>query len=188
MKRPAIFVIVTVLAVPVLALAEQDEGPSVAASGYTNCLSIPCYYPAGGAEQIVQLSGQGVSRVLDAINKPERRNVLAERWFQLLEQSCAKSWQFQKEWVKLQDEHLQYQREFEHLRMEQLKLQAEIEKLKMAKLQLEKQNLQLQLQVQKQAQGQSSRTLDQEGSVDRTVEDRNGQTKRYQQTELRASD
>jgi hypothetical protein len=165
MKRLAIFVILTVLTVPGSALAEQGEGPSVAASGYTNCLSIPCTCPAGGAGQIVQLSGQGVSRVLDAINKPERRNMLAERWFQLLEQSCAKSWQFQKEWVKLQDQHLRYNRELEHLRMEQLKLEAEIEKLKMEKLQLEKENLQLQLQLQKETQGQSSGTSAQE-SVD----------------------
>jgi len=165
MKRLTIFVILTVLTVSVLALAEQGEGPTIAASQYANWLSIPCTYPAGGAEQIVQLSGQGVSRVLDAINKPERRNMLAERWFQLLEQSCAKSWQFQKGWVKLQDQHLQYQRELEHLRMEQLKLQAEIEKLKMEKLQLEKQNLQLQLQLQKEAQSAGSGTSAQE-SVD----------------------
>ena len=149
MKGLTVFTILLMVTVP--AVTKQDfvidpplmRSPCEPGPGFIYC------YP--GPEQLIQLSGDGVSRVLATISSSDKRLQMAEKWFQLIEQSYTKTWQFQKDWLALQAQHLNLQKELEQRRMETMKLQAEIEKLKAENLKLEKENLELRLKLQKEA-------------------------------------
>jgi len=111
-------------------------------------------YP--GFPPVIQISGEGVGQVLASITRTEKRQGLAEQWFQILEQSCTRSLDLQKGWLQVQQRHLELQKQIEEIRLETLKLQAEIEKLQREKLRLEKEKLELQLKLQKETGSQAA--------------------------------
>ena len=141
MKRLNVLTILVMLLMPALAMGEGLPGPIIGA-GYHwyPCHGLPCVCLDFTAW--IQVSGHGVSKVLDAINNVQTRQKLAEEWFQFHKQSVAKTWEFQEGCLELQKAHLRLQREIEQLRLAQLKLQAEIEKLQAEKLRLELEKLQ----------------------------------------------
>lgn len=106
-------------------------------------------YPMDGIGQRIQITGEGVSKVLETVVSPSKREVLAKEWLQVFEQTCRKNWEFQEKWLQLQAQYLQFQREIEQLRVEKLRLAAEIEKLQVEKLRLEKEKLELQKKINK---------------------------------------
>lgn len=123
-KKMKWFVFLTILAagaVPVTVTARSDAGPASDNLTYGH-LPYGCFgYP--GFVPVIQISGDGVGQVLASITHSEKRQGLAEKWFQILEQSCTRSLDLQKGWLQLQQRHLELQKQIEQLRAEMLKLQ-----------------------------------------------------------------
>jgi len=147
MKELLILTIFVMVVVPGVAIGESGTNWVMGGGGHVypafGCYWYPC------PPQLVQPSGNEVRKVLEAISNPDRRNKVAEEWFQFSKQSTIRTLEIQTEWVQLQDRYLSSQGEIEQLRLEKLKLQAEIEKLQVEKLRLERENLELRLKLQK---------------------------------------
>jgi hypothetical protein len=94
-----------------------------------------------------------VGEVLDAVDSPQRRSVLAEDWLRFSKQAIAKDLEFQQEWLQLQRRQTAYQQEAEQLRLEAARLQMKAEELRAENLRLEQENLLLRRELAHGAQG-----------------------------------
>lgn len=124
------------------------------ADGYNYVYPQPGYYCSD--IDVINREADAISQVLNKINSPERRSLLAEQWIQFARQRVARSEAFREEWLTLQKQQTANQQEAQQLRVEMLKMEGEIEKMRAENLKLQNENLQLQLQLKQQTSGQTT--------------------------------
>ncbi len=108
------------------------------------------YPPAGTYDYTApELIGR-ISKILDAVDSPQRRSELAESWLQFSRQVITKNQQLQEQWLEFQRYQLRQQQQVEQLRMEVAKLQMRVEELRAENLRLEQDNLLTQLRRENQ--------------------------------------
>lgn len=107
----------------------------------------PGWYYCPDFPEAISRAADAMSQVLNSIDSPQRRSMLAEQWIQFSRQMIAKSLAFREDWLTLQKQQTANQQEAQQLRVEMLRMEGEIEKLRAENLKLQNEDLQLQLQL-----------------------------------------
>ncbi len=105
------------------------------------------WYYGPDTPEAISRQAEAMSKILAAIDSPQRRSMLAEQWLQFSRQMIAKSVTLREDWLGLQKQQTAYQQEAQQLRVEMLRMEGEIEKMRAANLRLQNENLQLQMQL-----------------------------------------
>jgi len=109
------------------------------------------WYYGPDTPEAISRQAEAMSKILAAIDSPQRRSMLAEQWLQFSRQMIAKSVDIREDWLTLQKQQTAYQQEAQQLRVEMLRMEGEIEKMRAENLKLQNENLQLQLQLKQTA-------------------------------------
>jgi hypothetical protein len=134
-----------ILPVAVIGLFAATRG-SAEQQDYNYAYPQGWYYSPDSPEAISR-AADAMSKVLNSIDSPQRRSMLAEQWIQFSRQMIAKSLAFREDWLNLQKQQTANQQEAQQLRVQMLRMEGEIEKLRAANLKLQNENLQLQMQL-----------------------------------------
>lgn len=130
----------------------------VAVAAQTQAAPLPPAYPyppAGWYHGYPEMIDR-VSEILDAIDNPSEKSMLAKDWLKFSKLAITRSLEQREGFLSIQARQLRHQEEIERADVDIAKLQLRIEQLRAENLKLERENLELRRQMQGQANGQEN--------------------------------